>query len=87
VTEALGFGALRDGKLRPPSGLYPAAVSGRPTPLDGRLEERFPLGRLPATVALGEVGFEPTRPFGQGILNPQRLPFRHTPGLVRLKKL
>ncbi len=28
---------------------------------------------------MGEVGLEPTRPYGQGILNPQRLPFRHTP--------
>ena len=25
-----------------------------------------------------EVGFEPTRPYGQGILSPQRLPFRHS---------
>ena len=23
------------------------------------------------------VGFEPTRPEGQGLLRPQRLPFRH----------
>jgi len=28
---------------------------------------------------LGEAGLEPARPYGQGILNPQRLPFRHTP--------
>jgi hypothetical protein len=25
-----------------------------------------------------EVGFEPTRPFGQSILNRSRLPFRHS---------
>ena len=24
------------------------------------------------------MGVEPTRPFGQGILSPQRLPFRHS---------
>ena len=28
--------------------------------------------------SLAEVGVEPTRPFGQGILSPQRLPFRHS---------
>lgn len=28
---------------------------------------------------MGEAGLEPARPYGQGILNPQRLPFRHTP--------
>jgi len=28
---------------------------------------------------MGVAGFEPARPFGQGILNPLRLPFRHTP--------
>ena len=27
---------------------------------------------------MAEVGIEPTRPIGQGILNPQRLPFRHS---------
>ena len=27
---------------------------------------------------LAEVGVEPTRPNGQGILSPQRLPFRHS---------
>ena len=31
---------------------------------------------------LGEAGFEPARPYGQEILNLQRLPFRHTPALV-----
>ena len=31
---------------------------------------------------LAEVGFEPTRPVGQGILSPQRLPFRHSAGVV-----
>ena len=29
-------------------------------------------------IKLAKVGFEPTRPIGQGILNPQRLPFRHS---------
>jgi hypothetical protein len=29
-------------------------------------------------LAIAEVGFEPTRPNGQGILSPQRLPFRHS---------
>ena len=28
--------------------------------------------------SLAEVGVEPTRPNGQGILSPQRLPFRHS---------
>lgn len=32
---------------------------------------------------LGEAGLEPARPFGQGILNPQRLPFRHTPDTIQ----
>lgn len=32
---------------------------------------------------LGEAGLEPARPFGQGILNPQRLPFRHTPDTLQ----
>ncbi len=30
---------------------------------------------------VGEVGFEPTRPEGPGILSPLRLPFRHSPVL------
>ena len=29
-------------------------------------------------------GFEPSRPFGQRILSPQRLPFRH-PGAIKAK--
>jgi hypothetical protein len=33
---------------------------------------------VPAYYAVAEVGVEPTRPFGQGILSPQRLPFRHS---------
>lgn len=28
---------------------------------------------------MGRVGFEPTRPCGQWILSPLRLPFRHRP--------
>ena len=35
-------------------------------------------------VVVPEVGFEPTRPYGQGILSPQRLPFRHSAGLNRV---
>jgi hypothetical protein len=31
---------------------------------------------------LAEEGIEPSRPNGQGILNPQRLPFRHSAGLI-----
>ena len=36
---------------------------------------------------VGEEGFEPSRPqVGQGILSPQRLPFRHSPrGLIAPK--
>ena len=30
---------------------------------------------------IAEVGVEPTRPNGQGILSPQRLPFRHSAGI------
>jgi hypothetical protein len=30
---------------------------------------------------MAEEGIEPSRPCGQGILNPQRLPFRHSAGL------
>ena len=37
--------------------------------------------QVPYTV--GRVGFEPTRPCGQGILSPRRLPFRHRPLLPR----
>ena len=33
---------------------------------------------------IAEVGVEPTRPNGQGILSPQRLPFRHSAGRNRL---
>ena len=29
-------------------------------------------------IRIAEVGVEPTRPCGQGILSPQRLPFRHS---------
>ena len=39
-----------------------------------------------ATNSLAEVGFEPTRPIGQGILSPQRLPFRHSAELVSTRK-
>ena len=31
-----------------------------------------------ALLSIAEVGFEPTHPYGQGILSPQRLPFRHS---------
>jgi len=31
-----------------------------------------------ATFFVPEVGFEPTRPFGQSILSAPRLPFRHS---------
>ena len=36
-------------------------------------------GRGAKQLSLGVAGIEPARPYGQGILNPQRLPFRHTP--------
>ena len=45
-------------------------------PTDGSLRPRRARRRL-----VPGVGFEPTRPCGQGILSPQRLPFRH-PGEV-----
>ncbi len=32
-----------------------------------------------APVGMGEPGVEPGCPYGQGILSPQRLPFRHSP--------
>jgi hypothetical protein len=32
---------------------------------------------------MAEEGIEPSRPCGQGILNPQRLPFRHSAGLAQ----
>ena len=38
--------------------------------------------KIETGTSLGEAGFEPARPFGQEILNLQRLPFRHTPALV-----
>ena len=41
----------------------------------------------PARRAVAEMGFEPIRPFGQGILSPQRLPFRHSALLHRLTHL
>jgi hypothetical protein len=34
---------------------------------------------------MAEEGIEPSRPCGQGILNPQRLPFRHSAGLFAQK--
>ena len=39
--------------------------------------------RLP-NVELGEAGLEPARSFERGILNPLRLPFRHSPGRITL---
>ena len=35
--------------------------------------------------SIAEVGVEPTRPYGQGILSPQRLPFRHSARYVALR--
>ncbi len=29
-------------------------------------------------IGVAKAGLEPARPYGQGILNPQRLPFRHS---------
>jgi hypothetical protein len=37
-----------------------------------------PLYFIPCINPLAKMGVEPIRPFGQGILNPQRLPFRHS---------
>jgi hypothetical protein len=33
---------------------------------------------------MAEVGFEPTRPYEQGILSPQRLPFRHSARITHI---
>ena len=33
---------------------------------------------------MGEAGFEPAQDFSQGILSPQRLPFRHSPSLMKI---
>jgi hypothetical protein len=35
--------------------------------------------RDPRETEIGRVGFEPTLPYGKGILSPLRLPFRHRP--------
>ena len=35
------------------------------------------------TIIVARVGVEPTRPFGQGILSPPRLPFRHRAILIK----
>lgn len=36
-----------------------------------------PITDLRSVMEVPGVGIEPTRPCGQGILSPQRLPFRH----------
>ncbi len=33
---------------------------------------------------MAEMGIEPIRPYGQGILSPQRLPFRHSAGGIKV---
>ena len=38
---------------------------------------RWQFSRCPSEL-VPEVGLEPTRPFGQRILSPSRLPFRHS---------
>ena len=44
-------------------------------------------GRGAKQLSLGVAGIEPARPYGQGILNPQRLPVRHSPGKNGLRSV
>lgn len=58
---------------------------GEPSPLNlqsrGSLTRSLKVQICPEITPgrLGRAGIEPARPFGQGILSPQRLPFRHRP--------
>ena len=66
---------------RPPSKVPQAST--RPASESPHGPRRRPglvrLARRSSTpISVAEVGFEPTRPCGQGILSPQRLPFRHS---------
>ena len=43
-------------------------------------------GGAPDRDSMRRVGFEPTRPFGQGLLRAPRLPFRHRRECARAKR-
>jgi hypothetical protein len=79
AAAASGWRAQQDAADPPPGGPWPTAsstwLSTSPSP-----PPRAGSGRgqiLQRLRAVAPVGVEPTNPCGRGILNPQRLPFRH----------
>ena len=44
---------------------------------NGQINHQFAVARKPLILLVRTEGLEPSQPFGQGILSPLRLPFRH----------
>jgi hypothetical protein len=78
-------------RLGPRHLLLPAVEQGGQFDRHGRVQRDAPRsgsvaghaqapGDRTTVIKMGEAGLEPARPYGQGILSPQRMPFRHSPG-------